>query len=108
MEHAAAQHPRLILVLGDHGMSDAGSHGGASVSEVMTPFVFVGLADDLEDDLDENRGRSKVRSEVIWNTPNFALRQAEMSRFNFFQNAMKGCCRVYSANLKSVLCFFRN
>ena len=26
-------------MIGDHGMSDAGSHGGASVSEVMTPIV---------------------------------------------------------------------
>lgn len=31
--------PPLLLVLGDHGMSDAGSHGGASVAEVMTPIV---------------------------------------------------------------------
>ena len=39
----------MMLILGDHGMSDAGSHGGASVSEVMTPFVFVDLSNDLED-----------------------------------------------------------
>ena len=31
--------PPMLLVLGDHGMSDAGSHGGASVAEVMTPIV---------------------------------------------------------------------
>jgi ethanolaminephosphotransferase len=36
--------PPLVLVLGDHGMSDAGSHGGASVSEVMTPIVALGPA----------------------------------------------------------------
>ena len=33
-----------VLVLGDHGMSDAGSHGGASVSEVMTPIVALSPA----------------------------------------------------------------
>ena len=31
-------------MLGDHGMSDAGSHGGASVSEVMTPIVALSPA----------------------------------------------------------------
>ena len=31
--------PPLLLVMGDHGMSDAGSHGGASVAEIMTPIV---------------------------------------------------------------------
>ena len=31
----------LVIVLGDHGMSDAGSHGGASVAEVMTPIVVI-------------------------------------------------------------------
>lgn len=30
-----------MIVLGDHGMSDAGSHGGASVAEVMTPIVAI-------------------------------------------------------------------
>ena len=31
----------LFLVCGDHGMSDQGSHGGASRQEVETPFVFM-------------------------------------------------------------------
>ncbi|KAK3577520.1 hypothetical protein CHS0354_026476 [Potamilus streckersoni] len=31
----------LILICGDHGMSDQGSHGGASVSEVTVPAVFL-------------------------------------------------------------------
>ena len=30
-----------MLVLGDHGMSDAGSHGGASMAEVLTPVVAI-------------------------------------------------------------------
>ena len=33
--------PPLLVVLGDHGMSDAGSHGGASTAEVMTPVVAI-------------------------------------------------------------------
>jgi ethanolaminephosphotransferase len=33
--------PPLLVVLGDHGMADAGGHGGASVSEVMTPMIFL-------------------------------------------------------------------
>ena len=31
----------LLLVCGDHGMSDQGSHGGASDSEVFVPAVFL-------------------------------------------------------------------
>jgi ethanolaminephosphotransferase len=30
-----------ILLCGDHGMSDAGSHGGASLPETSTPLVFL-------------------------------------------------------------------
>jgi len=30
----------LMVLCGDHGMSDVGSHGGASHPEVMTPLVF--------------------------------------------------------------------
>ena len=33
--------PPLVLVLGDHGMADQGGHGGSSVSEIMTPLVFL-------------------------------------------------------------------
>lgn len=31
----------LIVVCGDHGMNDAGSHGGASQSEIKTPFIML-------------------------------------------------------------------
>ena len=31
--------PPMILVLGDHGMADAGGHGGASLVETVTPVV---------------------------------------------------------------------
>ncbi len=48
------QPPPLVLVLGDHGMSDAGSHGGASVAEVMTPVVALGPA------VRQKRARSRV------------------------------------------------
>ena len=33
--------PSLMVLCGDHGMSDAGSHGGASSSETSTPLVFM-------------------------------------------------------------------
>ena len=33
--------PPLVLVLGDHGMADQGSHGGSSISEIFTPLVFL-------------------------------------------------------------------
>ncbi|XP_038067986.1 GPI ethanolamine phosphate transferase 2-like [Patiria miniata] len=36
--------PTLIMLCGDHGMSDAGSHGGASNSETITPMVFISSA----------------------------------------------------------------
>ena len=31
----------LLVLCGDHGMSDQGSHGGASASETNTPFVLM-------------------------------------------------------------------
>ncbi|XP_048757530.2 GPI ethanolamine phosphate transferase 2-like isoform X2 [Ostrea edulis] len=33
--------PNLLIVCGDHGMSDQGSHGGASYSETRVPLVFL-------------------------------------------------------------------
>ena len=33
--------PPLIMVLGDHGMADAGGHGGASLAETVTPVVTI-------------------------------------------------------------------
>ena len=33
--------PSLMVLCGDHGMSDAGSHGGASSAETSTPLVFM-------------------------------------------------------------------
>ncbi len=33
--------PPLIVVLGDHGMADAGGHGGSTDSEILTPMVFL-------------------------------------------------------------------
>jgi ethanolaminephosphotransferase len=31
----------LIVLCGDHGMSDGGSHGGSSSAETTTPLVFM-------------------------------------------------------------------
>ena len=31
----------LLLLCGDHGMSDQGSHGGSSSSETAVPLVFI-------------------------------------------------------------------
>ncbi|XP_013405157.1 GPI ethanolamine phosphate transferase 2 [Lingula anatina] len=33
--------PTLVVLCGDHGMSDQGSHGGSSVTEVSTPLVLL-------------------------------------------------------------------
>ena len=33
--------PSLLVLCGDHGMSGAGSHGGASAAETSTPLVFM-------------------------------------------------------------------
>lgn len=33
--------PNLLIVCGDHGMSDQGSHGGASYSETRVPLAFL-------------------------------------------------------------------
>ncbi|XP_063150949.1 GPI ethanolamine phosphate transferase 2 [Candoia aspera] len=36
--------PNLLVVCGDHGMSETGSHGGSSESEIHTPLLLVSSA----------------------------------------------------------------
>ena len=36
--------PTLFVICGDHGMSETGSHGGASHPEIETPLVFLSSA----------------------------------------------------------------
>ncbi|KAM9329980.1 GPI ethanolamine phosphate transferase 2 [Gastrophryne carolinensis] len=36
--------PNLIVICGDHGMSEVGSHGGSSDEEVQTPLVLISSA----------------------------------------------------------------
>ncbi|MBN3321116.1 PIGG transferase, partial [Atractosteus spatula] len=36
--------PSLLVLCGDHGMSETGSHGGSSDPEVSTPLVLISLA----------------------------------------------------------------
>uniref|UniRef100_A0A8B9G3L7 Phosphatidylinositol glycan anchor biosynthesis class G n=1 Tax=Amazona collaria TaxID=241587 RepID=A0A8B9G3L7_9PSIT len=36
-----ASFPNLLVVCGDHGMSETGSHGGSSAGEVHTPLLFI-------------------------------------------------------------------
>ncbi|XP_070791556.1 GPI ethanolamine phosphate transferase 2 isoform X4 [Pituophis catenifer annectens] len=36
--------PNLLVVCGDHGMSETGNHGGSSESEIRTPLLFVSSA----------------------------------------------------------------
>ncbi|XP_072172994.1 GPI ethanolamine phosphate transferase 2-like [Diadema setosum] len=36
--------PSLLVLCGDHGMSEGGSHGGASQGEVLTPLIFISSA----------------------------------------------------------------
>uniref|UniRef100_A0A8B9R5M6 Phosphatidylinositol glycan anchor biosynthesis class G n=1 Tax=Anas platyrhynchos TaxID=8839 RepID=A0A8B9R5M6_ANAPL len=36
--------PSLLVVCGDHGMSETGSHGGSSEGEVHTPLLFISSA----------------------------------------------------------------
>ncbi|XP_066470632.1 GPI ethanolamine phosphate transferase 2 isoform X2 [Tiliqua scincoides] len=38
--------PHLLVICGDHGMSDTGSHGGSSEGEVHTPLLFISSAFD--------------------------------------------------------------
>lgn len=33
--------PPLVVILGDHGMADAGGHGGSSSPEILTPLIFL-------------------------------------------------------------------
>ena len=36
--------PSLLLLCGDHGMSEQGSHGGSSPSETTTPLILMSSA----------------------------------------------------------------
>jgi len=36
--------PYLLVLCGDHGMSETGSHGGSSELEVNTPLVLISPA----------------------------------------------------------------
>lgn len=38
--HTDSNRDSLFVLTSDHGMNDAGSHGGASKSEILTPLVF--------------------------------------------------------------------
>nr|CAD7430886.1 unnamed protein product [Timema monikensis] len=40
---ATSELPSAMVVCGDHGMKDSGSHGGASLEEVLVPIVTIGL-----------------------------------------------------------------
>ncbi|XP_064624734.1 GPI ethanolamine phosphate transferase 2-like [Lineus longissimus] len=40
-QDAYQEQPSLFVLCGDHGMSDQGSHGGASISETVTPLVML-------------------------------------------------------------------
>ncbi|XP_053226364.1 GPI ethanolamine phosphate transferase 2 isoform X2 [Podarcis raffonei] len=45
-EEGEVASPHLLVVCGDHGMSETGSHGGSSEGEVRTPLLFVSSAFD--------------------------------------------------------------
>uniref|UniRef100_A0A8C3PMV9 Phosphatidylinositol glycan anchor biosynthesis class G n=1 Tax=Calidris pygmaea TaxID=425635 RepID=A0A8C3PMV9_9CHAR len=42
--------PNLLVVCGDHGMSETGSHGGSSEGEVHTPLLFISSAFEKRND----------------------------------------------------------
>ncbi|XP_063311577.1 GPI ethanolamine phosphate transferase 2 isoform X2 [Pelobates fuscus] len=42
--------PNLIVVCGDHGMSETGSHGASSDEEIETPLVFISSAFERKND----------------------------------------------------------
>ena len=44
MQDSSREKPTLILVCGDHGMSEQGSHGGSSPSETTIPIVLLSSA----------------------------------------------------------------
>lgn len=43
-QEAEGSLPYLLVLCGDHGMSETGSHGGSSEPEVNTPLVLVSPA----------------------------------------------------------------
>lgn len=43
-QEAEGSLPYLLVLCGDHGMSETGSHGGSSEPEVNTPLVLISPA----------------------------------------------------------------
>lgn len=43
--------PNLLVLCGDHGMSEMGSHGGSSEPEVNTPLVLISPAFPMKGEL---------------------------------------------------------
>ncbi|XP_053538019.1 GPI ethanolamine phosphate transferase 2 isoform X3 [Ictalurus punctatus] len=60
--------PNLLVLCGDHGMSETGSHGGSSEAEVNTPLVLISPAFPTKEDMGE-----PVVVEQVDLTPTLAL-----------------------------------
>ncbi|CAG0889493.1 unnamed protein product [Darwinula stevensoni] len=41
LKEEAGGYPSMLIVCGDHGMSESGSHGGSSHPEIQTPLIFL-------------------------------------------------------------------
>lgn len=59
--------PNLLVICGDHGMSDAGGHGGSSSSETTVPVIFSSsLAPRFTSYLDNDKDKGEERMDEIW------------------------------------------
>ncbi|XP_058280078.1 GPI ethanolamine phosphate transferase 2 isoform X4 [Hirundo rustica] len=58
--------PNLLVVCGDHGMSETGSHGGSSEGEVHTPLLFISSAFEKRNDPGYEQFKIAEKSHGNW------------------------------------------
>ncbi|XP_030327196.1 GPI ethanolamine phosphate transferase 2 isoform X6 [Strigops habroptila] len=58
--------PNLLVVCGDHGMSETGSHGGSSAGEVHTPLLFISSAFEKRSDPGYEHFKIAEKSHANW------------------------------------------
>ncbi|KAM4639675.1 GPI ethanolamine phosphate transferase 2 isoform 5-T5 [Amazona ochrocephala] len=61
-----ASFPNLLVVCGDHGMSETGSHGGSSAGEVHTPLLFISSAFEKRSDPGYEHFKIAEKSHANW------------------------------------------
>ncbi|XP_054278676.1 GPI ethanolamine phosphate transferase 2-like [Macrosteles quadrilineatus] len=67
--HLLKQEQGVLVVCGDHGMKDSGSHGGVSLPEVLVPVIVLGLPCVTESTQEILQVDLAATLSVLWGSP---------------------------------------